>query len=354
MTTVSPKITEAIATKPADQIWISLEFFPPRTDKGVDTLYNVIGNKLKNLNPIFTDFTWGAGGSTSDLTLDLCVQVKSRYGLNPNMHLTCTNMEKQKVINALAGCKTAGITNIVALRGDPPAGQEAWEAVEGGFTCALDLVRFIKAEHGDTFCLSVAGYPEGHPNNMTAVDDVSSLSEAELGRMATFVEEDGTTVRSVCRDDAYEIELNYLKEKVDAGASTIITQLFFDNAVFLTFVRDCRAKGITVPIIPGIMCISSKGGFKRMTKFCKTRVPKVLSMELDAAEDDEAAKAIGIRYGTEMCRELIASGIDGLHFYTLNLRNVTVGIIDSLKESGVQLFTPGQQTVFDGLLGGSA
>ena len=327
------------------------EFFPPRTDKGVDVLYNVIGNKLSALNPVFTDFTWGAGGSTSDLTLELCVQVKKRFGLNPNMHLTCTNMEKQKVIDALAGCKAAGITNIVALRGDPPAGQEAWEAVDGGFTNALDLVRFIRAEHGNAFCLSVAGYPEGHPNNMTLVDDVSTLSPSELGRVATFVEEDGSTVMSVCRDAAYEIELNYLKEKVDAGANAIITQLFFDTTVFVTFVKDCRARGIHVPIIPGIMCISSKGGFKRMTKFCKTRVPQALSDELDAAEDDDAAKTIGIRYGAEMCRELIAQGVDGLHFYTLNLGNVTVGIVENLKQSGVQLFTPpGAPTVFDGLI----
>jgi methylenetetrahydrofolate reductase (NADPH) len=329
------------------------EFFPPRTEKGVETLYGVVGNKLKALNPIFADFTWGAGGSTSDLTLELCVEVKKRYGMNPNMHLTCTNMEKQKVIDALAGCKAAGITNIVALRGDPPAGQEAWEAVEGGFTCALDLVRFIRAEHGDHFCLSVAGYPEGHPNSMTVVDDVTTLSPAELGRMATVVEDDGTSVTTVCRDAAYETELSYLKEKVDAGANCIITQLFFDTAVFVTFVNDCRARGINVPIIPGIMCISSKGGFKRMTKFCKTRVPQALADELEAAADDEAAKTIGIRYGADMCRALMASGVDGLHFYTLNLGNVTVGIVENLRESGVQLFVPPQETVFDGLLSGA-
>lgn len=329
------------------------EFFPPRTEKGVETLYGVVDNKLKALNPIFADFTWGAGGSTSDLTLELCVQVKKRYGMNPNMHLTCTNMEKQKVVDALAGCKAAGITNIVALRGDPPAGQEAWEAVEGGFTCALDLVRFIRAEHGDHFCLSVAGYPEGHPNSMTVVDDVATLSPAELGRMATVVEDDGTSVTTVCRDSAYETELSYLKEKVDAGANCIITQLFFDTAVFVTFVNDCRARGIDVPIIPGIMCISSKGGFKRMTKFCKTRVPQALADELEAAADDEAAKAIGIRYGADMCRALMASGVDGLHFYTLNLGNVTVGIVENLRESGVQLFTPPPETVFDGLLRGA-
>ena len=157
----SPKLSDIIASHADGEYWLSVEFFPPRTEKGVTTLYNVIDKKLKPLNPIFADFTWGAGGSTSDLTLELCRHIKSESKLNPNMHLTCTNMDASKITEALEGCKESGITNIVALRGDPPAGQEAWTVTEGGFSCALDLVKHIRAEHGDYFCLSVAGYPEG-------------------------------------------------------------------------------------------------------------------------------------------------------------------------------------------------
>jgi methylenetetrahydrofolate reductase (NADPH) len=256
------------------------------------------------------------------------------------MHLTCTNMEKQKVLDALAGCEAAGITNILALRGDPPAGQEQWAAVEGGFTCALDLVRFIKENYGSKFCIGVAGYPEGHPSNMTHVDSLGDLSPSELGRARKALTESGELEITVSRDAAYAEELAYLKQKVDAGASYIITQLFFDTDVFLAFVRDCRAIGITVPIVPGIMCIASAGGFKRMTKFCKTRVPESLLQEIEAVSNDEAAKEVGVRYGTEMCQRLLQAGIDGLHFYTLNMSHVTVDIVHNLKESGVKFYEP--------------
>lgn len=249
------------------------------------------------------------------------------------MHLTCTNMDAAKITEALQGCKESGIRNIVALRGDPPVGEEAWAVTEGGFSCALDLVKHIRAEHGDYFCLSVAGYPEGHPNNMTKVDDVSTLTADELGRCATFTNEDGVVETTVCLDAAFEIEINYLKEKVDAGANAIITQLFFDNSVFLKFVERCRKAGITVPIIPGIMCISNKGGFGRMTRFCKTRVPDTLSARVEAVETDEEAKALGVQVGYEMCKELLEAGsTTGLHFYTLNMGNVTCGIVEKLKE----------------------
>lgn len=329
---VSPRISDILAAKSQDEVAISVEFFPPKTETGVTSLYN-LAEKLKVFNPQFADVTWGAGGTTSDLTLELCTNLKNKSGLNPNMHLTCTNMERQKVIDALKGCLQVGITNIVALRGDPPAGQAAWEAVEGGFTCALDLVRFIRAEHGDHFCLSVAGYPEGHPNRMSAVKDFAELSDAERARAAVLPGDNGDEEITVCRDDDYEKELDYLKEKVDAGANLIITQLFFDTEVFLTFVRRCRERGINVPIVPGIMCCSSAGGFKRMVKFCKTRVPQAIMDRVNAVIDDAEMKALGIALGTEMCLELLANGVDILHFYTLNTSFVTAGIINNLKET---------------------
>jgi methylenetetrahydrofolate reductase (NADPH) len=329
-----------IRSKPEGEVWISLEFFPPKTEKGVAHLYHMIETKLKDLNPVFVDFTWGAGGSTSDLTLDLCVQSKQRYNLNPNMHLTCTNMEEQKVHDALAGCYAAGITNIVALRGDPPAGQEAWKAVDESFTCALDLILFIRKEYGDKFCIAASGYPEGHPNSMTRVEDTSALSPSELGRVAKVVNEDGTEELYVCLDADYAKELTYLKQKVDAGANLIITQLFFDVDVFLTFMRDCRDLGITIPIVPGIMCVANHHGFLRMTKFCKTRVPEALRSEVIGCVDEDSVKELGIRWGTEMCQKLLENGLSGLHFYTLNLSHVTLGIIENLKASGVQFYIP--------------
>lgn len=249
------------------------------------------------------------------------------------------------MLDALEGCKKVGIRNIVALRGDPPAGQAAWEAVEGGFSCALDLVKFIRAEHGDFFCLSVAGYPEGHPSKMTVVTDLSSLTPSELGRCSKLVNEQGVEETYVCLDSDYEKELDYLKQKVDAGADCIITQLFFDVNVFLSFVQQCRKKGITVPIIPGIMCVSSAGGFQRMTKFCRTRVPEDLAAAAASMKEDEEMKAFGVSYITTMCEKLIESNISGLHFYTLNSSHATMEIVQNLKKKYTirQASTPANQ-----------
>jgi methylenetetrahydrofolate reductase (NADPH) len=241
-------------------------------------------------------------------------------------------MESSKVDIALEGCKLAGISNILALRGDPPAGQEAWTAVEGGFTCALDLVRYIKSKYDDTFCISVAGYPEGHPTKMSEVADESELSETERRRCSIDIDDaTGKKTILVCRDADFEGELEYLKQKVQAGASAIITQMFFDTEVYGTFVDACRAKGINVPIVPGIMCISNYGGFKRMIKFCKTRVPQNVLDEIESIKDsEEAVKQFGVTFGVAMCRRLIELGAPGLHFYTLNSSVVTTKILDAL------------------------
>lgn len=235
-------------------------------------------------------------------------------------------MEAEKVDIALEGAKAANIANIVALRGDPPKGQEEWTATEGGFTCALDLIKYIREKHGDYFCLSTAGYPEGHPNVIKEVADASSLSESEKGRL---VELDGK--QFVCSDEDYGKEMAYLKAKVDAGADMIITQMFFDVPVFLTFVQDCRDAGITVPIVPGLMVIQAYGGFNRMTAFCKSRVPAWVRDSLEAVKDDEAAvKAQGIAIGTKMCQDLLAAGVVPLHFYCLNQEKATFAIMENL------------------------
>lgn len=335
----SPRIDQLIEEKAKKNTkWMSVEFFPPKTDAGIKNLYHLT-DELHKLNPVFADITWGAGGSTSELTMDIAKSLKNDHAHVPNMHLTCTNMEKQKVHDALASCKELGITNIVALRGDPPAGQKAWAPVEGGFTCALDLVKFIRFEHKDFFCVSVAGYPEGHPNSMTRVEDLSELTDSERARCATLPSEEAGAADEiwVCKDAAFEGELDYLKQKVDAGANCIITQLFFDVDVFFTFVEKCRQKGITVPILPGIMCVSSKAGLGRMVKFCKTRIPADFKVLVDGVSEEAQMKPVSVTYTTDMCKKLLDGGAPGLHFYTLNQGAVTTAVCDNLVAMGYNI-----------------
>ena len=296
----------------------------------LQNLYARMDRMKKSINPLFTDMTWGAGGSTAELTLELATQLH-KTGHVSNMHLTCTNMEKdgdpkKAVHEALNIAKENGIRNIVALRGDPPAGQEVWKAAEGGFTCALDLVEYIREHFGSTFGVSVAGYPEGHPNAISEIEDPSTMTESEKARSSTF---EGKVF--TCRDEDYKKEMDYLKKKIDAGADFIITQMFFDTSVFGKFVEDCRKWGIMCPVVPGLMCINAYAGFCKMTKFCKTRVPEALQAKMDSIKDDAAAvKEFGVEYGIEMCNDLIKIGVEVLHFYTLNLEKVTYGILGGL------------------------
>ena len=250
--------------------------------------------------PAYADVTWGAGGATSDTTLELCARMKSEAGMEPNMHLTCTNMPVEKLTSALAACVAADLRNIVALRGDAPKGQEEWKAAEGGFTCALDLVRYMREKHGDFFHISVAGYPEGHPNTITKVG-ADELTETEKKRVVSRPDGDW-----VCRDAAYAGELAYLKQKVDAGADMIITQMFFDDEVYLQFVKDCRAAGINVPIQPGIMLVQSYGGFMRMVDLCKSRVPPAVAASFEAVKDNDVeVKAAGLQLALQTCKRCV-------------------------------------------------
>jgi len=330
-TDFNPRIIDLIQKKEAgSKPFVSIEFFPPRTDAGVKNLYARMGRMKESINPLFSDVTWGAGGSTADLTLEIAQQLRET-GHVANMHMTCTNMEKDgdpkaAVRSALETAKQNGILNIVALRGDPAAGQEEWKAADGGFTCALDLVEYIRENFGSDFGISVAGYPEGHPNAISLVEDPSTMTESEKARSST----EGGKVFT-CLDDDYKKEMEYLKKKIDAGADFIITQMFFDTKVFGTFVNDCRKYGITCPIVPGLMCINAYAGFCKMTKFCKTRVPTDLRTKMDSLKDDpDAVKAFGIEFGVQMCQDLIEIGVDVLHFYTLNLEKTTYGILSGL------------------------
>jgi len=318
--------------------WYSFEYFPPRTEDGVKNLKNRMA-RMKTLNPLFMDFTWGAGGSTSDLTMQLVEHCKNVTGCTANMHLTCTNMEKEKVDIALSSSKKAGICNLVALRGDPPRGEDKWAATEGGFSCALDLVKYIRKETGDYFSIAVAGYPEGHPDAMEVVEGgLAALTEAEKRRARVAVGEDGKEVVTVCRDAAFAKEMQYLKEKCDAGSSVIITQMFLDAQVFVDFMKICKEWGIKATVVPGIMCLNAYNGFKRMTDLCKSRLPQGMAeAALAANTSDDAFKAWGKKFITDMCQKCLDGGAPGLHFYTLNLETATVAILQALK-----LITPEQ------------
>ncbi|KAF9188086.1 hypothetical protein BGZ51_000882 [Haplosporangium sp. Z 767] len=257
----------------------SFEYFPPKTTAGVQNLFDRM-ERMYSLGPEFVDITWNAGGTSSDLTSELVATAQSVYGLETCMHLTCTNMPKEKIDAA----KACGNQNILALRGDPPRGQDQWVSCDNGFAYASDLVAYIREQYGDYFSIGVAGYPEGH---------LDSASKEE--------------------------DFEWLKFKVDQGADFIVTQLFYDTKLFIDWVKECRQRGITVPILPGIMPIQSYGGFNRMTSLCKT------------FEDDQAVKDYGVKLAVQMCKEIKAAGINGFHFYTLNLEKSTRLILEGLE-----------------------
>jgi len=321
-------------TSAAKDAWFSFEYFPPKTEDGVKNLKKRI-LRMKELGPVFTDFTWGAGGSTSELTMQLCDWSKNEAGCVANMHLTCTNMEGEKVDKALADCKKCGVCNLVALRGDPPRGQEKWEAVEGGFTCALDLVKYITKNHGDYFSIAVAGYPEGHLDSIKVVEGgMSDLTESEKWRSMVWKDEKtGEEKVTVCRDADYKKEMEYLKSKIDAGGQLVITQMFLDPEVFINFVKECRAYGINVPIVPGIICLNSYAGFQRMVAMSKTRLPDGMEEAAKAANtSDEAFKQWGVDFMADVCDKVLKAGAaTGLHFYTLNQEKATLGMLLKLK-----------------------
>ena len=304
-------IREKLAQKEASgEPGISFEFFPPKTAQGVQNLYDRM-DRMHGLGPSFIDITWGAGGRHSDLTLEMVGVAQSVYGLETCMHLTCTDMPLEKVDNALQTAYKAGCTNILALRGDPPRDKEAWEADEKGFRYAKDLVKYIREKYGNHFDIGVGAYPEG-------ADDNSDVDEL----------------------------IDHLKEKVDAGSTFVVTQMFYDAENFIEWVKKCRAKGITVPIIPGIMPIQTYASFIRRSTWTKTRVPSEWMEALEPVKnDDSAVRDIGKRLIAEMCRKLLAFGINHLHFYTMNLAQATILVLEELglspsPESPIQRSLP--------------
>ncbi|KAI0717993.1 methylenetetrahydrofolate reduct [Cerioporus squamosus] len=293
------KITQKIdqAAK-EDRVWWSFEYFPPRTAQGLQNLLDRI-ERMRALGPEFVDITWNAGGRTSELTSELVKTCQKLIGIETCMHLTCTGMPKEKVDIALREAKQHGCRNVLALRGDPPVGKE-WEAVEGGFQYGVDLVRHIRKHYGDYFDIAVAGYPQ-----------TQRLPPAEAAR-----------------------EMQYLKDKVDAGANFIFTQMFYDIDMFVEWVRAARAAGITIPIVPGIMPIQTWNGFQKATSLAKITVPRTFLDELEPHKNnDEKVRELGTKLVANMCRQILAAdlGIKGLHFYTMNLEKGCRMLLEELN-----------------------
>ncbi len=272
----------------------SFEFFPPKTEQGERNLYAALA-ELQTLEPAFVSVTYGAGGSTREKTIAIVKRIKEQYGLEAMAHFTCVSATVPELRATLEEMQAAGIDNVLALRGDPPAGQEDWVKTEGGLEYSCELVQLIRADY--PFAIGAACFPETH---------IHAASP--------------------------EADVEYLAEKVAAGVDFLITQLFFDNALYFDFVARARAAGIAVPIIPGILPITQIGQLERMTSMCGASIPDGLRQELHAREDaPEAVIDFGVAYATLQCAELLAAGAPGIHFYTLNRSPATRAILGALK-----------------------
>jgi methylenetetrahydrofolate reductase (NADPH) len=287
----------------SDQTTVSFEFFPPKTEADAQALYENIA-QLEALQPSFVSVTYGAGGSTRQLTHDLVVRLKQTTTLDPIPHLTCVGHCEQEIDDILTKYADAGVSNTLALGGDPPRNMENYDKKADAFQHAADLVTFIRrfnerGVHPDRrgFGIGVAGFPEGHPGTPNRLE-----------------------------------EMDFLKAKVDAGADYICTQLFFENRDFYDFRERCELAGINVPILAGIMPITSLGGMKRMAQLALgARVPAKLLRALGRATGDaEAVKRVGIHWATEQCRDLLDHQVKGIHFYTLNKSDATRQIYQNL------------------------
>ncbi len=278
----------------AKKMSFSFEFFPPKADADWDQLFLEIRD-LMPLKPAYVSVTYGAGGSTRDRTHNLLVRIQKETDLTVVSHLTCVGSTRDEIRTILEKYTESGVENILALRGDPPRGVKEFRQPEGGFAYAADLVAFIK-KHFPQMGVSVAGFPEGHP--------------ATPNRLK---------------------EIDYLKAKVDAGADYIVTQLFFDNRDFYDFCERCELAGIHVPIIAGIMPITSRNGMVRMAELAEgARLPARLLRSISRATSDEYVSKVGVHWATEQVRDLLDHNVRGIHFYTLNNSKETLKIYESL------------------------
>ncbi|MSX01832.1 MAG: methylenetetrahydrofolate reductase [NAD(P)H] [Actinobacteria bacterium] len=272
----------------------SFEFFPPKTEQGEENLFEAI-EQLAPLEPAFISVTYGAGGSTRDKTIEIVSRIRDRHGIEAMPHFTCVGSTVDELRETLDKMAEIGVENVLALRGDPPGGESEWTKTEGGLEYSRELVELIRAEY--PFAIGAAAFPETHIHATSAEDD-----------------------------------LDFLKQKVDAGADFLVTQLFFDNDAYFDFVQRAREAGIDVPIIPGIMPISNVAQLERMTTLCGATIPPALHEALLARGDDaRAVEALGVSYATLQSAELLAGGAPGIHFYTLNRSPATHAILGALK-----------------------
>jgi methylenetetrahydrofolate reductase (NADPH) len=272
----------------------SFEFFPPKTDEGQATLERTL-TVLADDQPDYVSVTYGAGGTTRNRTLEITKSIKQDLGIEAMAHLSCVGESRERLTELLTDIEAAGIENVLALRGDPPRGETTWTPHPGGLHYSVELIQLIR-ERFDV-CVGAACFPEVHPD---APDRAS--------------------------------DLGYARAKVEAGASFLITQLFFDNELYFQFVEDARAAGIAVPIIPGIMPITNAGQVKRFTEMCGASIPADLERQLDLrADDPEAAAELGVAYATLQCSDLLSRGAPGIHFYTLNRSPATRAILAALR-----------------------
>jgi methylenetetrahydrofolate reductase (NADPH) len=274
---------------------LSFEFFPPKDDAGYDQLFRAI-EELRPLSPDYVSVTYRPGGSSRDKTLQLVSRIQNELAIRAMAHLTCVGHAREEIGEFLDRLWEKGIANVLALRGDPPAG-EHFTPHENGFGYASELVPFVRARHD--FCVAVAGYPESHPQSLNPTRD-----------------------------------LEMLKLKVDQGASVVITQLFFNNDDFYRWRDNARKMGVTVPIIAGIMPILSATQIKRMVMVCGAKIPHPLLLQLESLDNDPVAvRAAGMKHTLEQCEDLLQNGVDGLHFYTLNKSTATAEIGWELNRS---------------------
>jgi methylenetetrahydrofolate reductase (NADPH) len=272
----------------------SFEFFPPKSDEGMENLWRA-ASELKHDEPAFVSVTYGAGGSTRDRTITIVKRIKQELGLEAMAHFTCVDATIDELRATLDQMRDAGIENVLALRGDPPQGQEEWTATEGGLSYSTELIELISSEYD--FSIGAACFPEVHPAATSMASDIG-----------------------------------FLKQKVEAGAKFVITQLFFDNELYFDFVERARAAGVDVPIIPGVMPVTNFGQIKRFTEMCGASIPAHLECELEARQHDpDAVRDLGVAYATLQCSELLARGAPGIHFYVLNRAPVARSVLAALR-----------------------
>jgi methylenetetrahydrofolate reductase (NADPH) len=272
----------------------SIEFFPPKDDAGVEQL-RLTAQEIRKLSPDYVSITYGAGGSTRERTAQIARQLREEHGFVTMAHLTCVNHSPTEIEQIAAAHHASGIRNLMALRGDVPKGSDSATAFKPGLRYGADLVALLKRTHPD-FCLGVGGYPEKHPEAASATLDLDNLAR-----------------------------------KVDAGADFIVTQLFFDNAVYYRFVEACRARGIRVPIVPGIMPVLSLKQIRRITEMCGATLPAQLGRRLEAAGDSaEAVEFIGLEWAITQIRGLLANNAPGYHLYTLNRAKSALALVAAL------------------------